>query len=113
MVENVIQRAVKARLAGRHEAKRLFPTVDFDAVNLGSDLQRIWLETMPWVAACLSRASTKSNTGSPSACEVYYRKKPPLRVIHHSCSPGRCKPKPTNSRLRSAISTLDTTVRLL
>lgn len=40
VVENAIQRAVKVGHAARLEGKRVFPAVDFDALNLGPDLQR-------------------------------------------------------------------------
>lgn len=65
----------------RGEATRLFPAVNFDALRLGPDLRRAWLEAILWAAGCLNRTPTKANIGWRTAHEVYCGKKPPLQVI--------------------------------
>ena len=66
MVENAVQRAVKVGHAAWLEAKRLFPAVDFDALNLGPDLHRRgWRLFFGLPAASTVRPRKQTPGGAP------------------------------------------------
>ena len=81
IVESAIWRAFK----GGHIARcPILPNqhVDLSVIpNMDPDGYRVWLASAIWASDCFNRSTTKANGGRLSPYEVFFGRKPPLKVV--------------------------------
>ncbi|CAB1102071.1 unnamed protein product [Ectocarpus sp. CCAP 1310/34] len=81
VVESAIWRIMKAGMAARRSAGRVFD-VDFASIpGLDERGDRLWMESAKWAADALNQSATKANPGRRSPHEMFTGEQGPFRVL--------------------------------
>ncbi|CAB1101428.1 unnamed protein product [Ectocarpus sp. CCAP 1310/34] len=81
VVESAIWRIMKAGMAARRSAGRVFH-VDFASIpGLDERGDRLWMESAKWAADALNQSATKANPGRRSPYELFTGQQGPFRVL--------------------------------
>ncbi|CAB1110849.1 unnamed protein product [Ectocarpus sp. CCAP 1310/34] len=81
VVESAIWRIMKAGMAARRSAGRVF-NVDFASIpGLDERGDRLWMESAKWAADALNQSATKANPGRRSPHEMFTGEQGPFRVL--------------------------------
>ncbi|CAB1116099.1 unnamed protein product [Ectocarpus sp. CCAP 1310/34] len=81
VVERTIWRIMKAGMAARRSAGRVF-NVDFASIpGLDERGDRLWMESAKWAADALNQSATKANPGRRSPHEMFTGEQGPFRVL--------------------------------
>ncbi|CAB1121535.1 unnamed protein product [Ectocarpus sp. CCAP 1310/34] len=81
VVESAIWRIMKAGMAARRSAGRVFH-VDFASIpGLDERGDRLWMESAKWAADALNQSATKANPGRRSPHEMFTGEQGPCRVL--------------------------------
>ncbi|CAB1116207.1 unnamed protein product [Ectocarpus sp. CCAP 1310/34] len=81
VVESAIWRIMKAGMAARRSAGRVFH-VDFASIpGLDERGDRLWMESAKWAADALNQSATKANPGRRSPHEMFTGEQGPFRVL--------------------------------
>ncbi|CAB1099246.1 unnamed protein product [Ectocarpus sp. CCAP 1310/34] len=81
VVESTIWRIMKAGMAARRSAGRVF-NVDFLSIpGLDEGGDRLWMKSAKWAAEALDQSATKANPGRRSPHEMFTGEQGPFRVL--------------------------------
>ena len=81
VVESAIWRTFKSGHAARRHILSN-PYVDLSAIpNMDADDHRLWFTSAIWASGCFNRFATSANRGWLPPYEVFFDRKPPLKVV--------------------------------